>query len=110
VALGKLPVCPEKLQIVMAVTEALSQFLATANAFMEERKSEGHNTDQFPGDGHEKDSRNSSPSLPIDHWDSTDSGLCVRSFATTFNGHLLHRQGRHWATYAFRSRSPVPFS
>jgi hypothetical protein len=41
VALGKLPVCPEKLQIVMAVTEALSQFLATANAFMEERKSEG---------------------------------------------------------------------
>jgi hypothetical protein len=74
-ALGKLPVCPEKLQIVMAVTEALSQFLATANAFMEERKSEGHNTDKLPGDGHEKDSRNFGPSLPIDHRDDTDSGL-----------------------------------
>jgi hypothetical protein len=77
VALGKLPVCPEKLQIVMAVTEALSQVLATANAFMEERKSEGHNTDKLPGDGHEKDSRNFGPSLPIDHWDGTDGGLCL---------------------------------
>jgi hypothetical protein len=77
VALGKLPVCPKKLRIVMAVTEALSHFLATGNPFMEERKSEGHNTDQFPGDGHEKDSRNSSPSLPVDHWDGTDSGVCV---------------------------------
>ena len=39
-ALGKLPVCPEKLRIVMAVTEVPSQCLATANAFLEERKSE----------------------------------------------------------------------
>jgi hypothetical protein len=38
----------------MAVTEALSQFPAIRQALMEERKSEGHNTDQFPGDGHEK--------------------------------------------------------
>ena len=52
--LGKLPVIPEKLRIVMAVTEALSQFLATPHTLMEERKSEGHNTDQFPGDGYEK--------------------------------------------------------
>jgi hypothetical protein len=94
----------------MAVTEALSQFLATANVLMEERKSEGHNTDQFPGDGHEKDNRDSSPNVPVDHWDGTDSSLCVRFSATTFNGHLLHRQGRHRATYAFRGRSPVPFS
>ena len=38
----------------MAITEALSQFLATPRVLMEERKSEGHSTDQFPGDGHEK--------------------------------------------------------
>jgi hypothetical protein len=133
----------------MAITEALSQFLATTHALMEGRKSEGRNTDHFPGDGHEKvldvcctgvcaltrrtgvfprswrssddvallgpwlgdrhekDSRNSGPGLPIDHWRGTNDIICVWSSATTLNGHLLHRQGRHSATH---SRSPLPFS
>jgi hypothetical protein len=119
---------------------------------MEERKSEGHNTDQFPGDGHEKildvrrtglcalncrpwvrprpwrrsddvallgprlgdrrekDSRNSGPSLSADYWHGTDNVLCVWSSATTFDGHLLHRQGRKWATYPFCSRSSLSFA
>jgi hypothetical protein len=59
------------------------------------------------GDRDEKDSRNSGPGLPVDHWRRTDDIICVWSSAATFNGHLLHRQGRHSATH---SRSSLPFS
>ena len=67
-------------------------------------------TSMKKGRCHEKDSCNSGTGLRTHHRHDTDNGLWVWPFPTAFKCRLLHRQGRHWATSASCSPSPLPFS